>query len=266
MIGMFKDQEMRERVFLGLLFLFAILAVFLYLRNRGTVSTILLGALISFIVIVSLLYSVMKKAYPGTGNREVLLWLIALGVAGVFISLMVPFISGFLSAYGPVSPPGSTGSLSMYEDPVLGFRISYPSTWNQFKRKNPNSDLVTNTAFISRDGKTAATVQVTDLSGPGYLGLPLDVWTNHTIEILSSNKISSQFTLLRNERTVLAGYPAQNLEYTIVLNSGDKIRTVGYLLEAGSKGYNIGFTSREDTFNDWSGTEQEMFNSFQITG
>jgi hypothetical protein len=208
----------------------------------------------------------MKKAYPGTGNRRVLLWLIALGVAGVLVSLLFPFISGFFSVYGPGSPPGSVGSFTMYEDPVLGFRILYPSTWNQIKRKDPSSDLVTDIAFINRDGKTAVTVQVTDFSGPGYLGVPLDVWTNRSIEILSSNKISSQFTLLRNQRTELAGYPAQNLEYTVVLNSGDKIRTVGYLLEAGSKGYNIGFTSREDLFNDWAGTEQQMFNSFQITG
>ena len=266
MIGMLKDQGMRERVFLGLSLLFAILAVFLCLRHQVTASTMLLVALIFFVVVFALLYSIMKKAYPGTGNRKVLLWLIALGVAGVLVSLLFPFISGFFSAYGPVSPPGSTGSFTAYEDPVLGFRIAYPGTWNLIKRKDPNSDLATNTAFISRDGKTTATVQVTDLTGPGYFGLPLDIWTNHSIEVLSSNKISSRFTLLKNERTVLAGYPAQNLEYTVVLNSGDRIRTVAYLLQAGSKGYNIGFTSREDIFDDWSGTAQQVFNSFQVTG
>jgi len=116
MIGMLKDQGMRERVFLGLSLLFAILAVFLCLRNQGTASTMLLGALIFFIVVFALLYSIMEKAYPGTGNRKVLLWLIALGVAGVLVSLLFPFISGFFSAYGPVSPPGSTGSFTTYEE------------------------------------------------------------------------------------------------------------------------------------------------------
>jgi hypothetical protein len=111
-----------------------------------------------------------------------------------------------------------------------------------------------------------ATVQVTDLSGPGYRGVPLDVWTNRSIEVLASNSISSQFRVLRNEKTVFAGYPAQMLDYTVVLNSGDRIRTVGYLLEVGSKGYNVGFTTREDLSNDMAGTGQQIFNSFQITG
>gem|GEM_PF-1933556 len=269
MIRMFEDLTTGERVFLGLSFIFALLAVFLSLKNQRVASTILVftAALVFFIVLFSLLYSLLKKVYPGSGNRRVLLlWLIALGGAGVLISLLFPFMSGIFSAFGPVSPPGSAGSFSTYEDPVLGFRIVYPGTWNHFTRKDPNSDFITDTAFISGDGKTAATVQVVDLTGPGYRGVSLDAWTNHSIEILGSNTISSQFTLLRNERTVLAGYPAQNLEYTVVLNSGDKIRTVGYLLEVGEKGYNIGFTSRDDTFNDWSGTERQMLNSFQITG
>jgi hypothetical protein len=268
MIRMPKDPTIGKRIILGLSLPFAILVVFLYFRNQGTAATILFFGmvLVLFIVLFLLFYHSIKKVYPGSRTWGVHLWLIVLGGSGILIILTFAFLPGTSSVYGPVSPPGSGGSFSTYENPALGFRISYPGTWTRISRKDPNSDFVTNTAFISSDGKTVATVQVVDLTGPGYLGVSLDLWTNHSIELLRSNTISSQFTLLRSERTFFAGYPAENLEYTAVLTSGDRIRTAEYLLEAGSKGYNIGFTSREDTFNDWSGTEQQIFNSFRITG
>ncbi len=257
-----------KRVLLGLSLLVALLAAFLYHGNRGFAFTVLVfaAALVFFFALFWLLLHGIKIIYPGSRKWGVLSWIVALGAAGVVITLLFPFLAGIFWVQGPASSPSSPGTFSTYQDPALGFRISYPGTWHHLSQKDPNSDFITNIAFISSDGKTAATVQVTDLTGPGYRGVPLDLWTTHSIEVLRSNTISSQFTLLRNETTVFAGYPAEHLEYTVVLNSGEKIRTDGYLLEAGSKGYNIGFTSGADTFGEWSGTEQQIFSSFQVTG
>ncbi|HMK16370.1 MAG TPA: hypothetical protein VK450_05565, partial [Methanomicrobiales archaeon] len=243
-------QGTRERVFMGLSFLIAVLAVFLSSRDTGVAPTMLssLAILIVYIALVALLSFILKRADPVEGRRRLLLWLGALGTAGLLTLLLSPAVSGFLSPSGTVPSTVSPDGFRVYEDPVLGFRIAYPGDWTPVRKKDQGSELVTNTAFLSRDGKTVATVQVTDLSAPGYLGAPLDVWVNRSIGVLASNAISSQFRILRNERTVFAGYPAQVLDYTVVLNSGERIRTVGYLLEVGSKGYNVGFTTREDLF------------------
>jgi len=263
---MLKDLSPDKRVLAGLSFLLAFLTAFLYHGNQGVtlIGLAFALALVLFFILFSVLSYGIKKFYPGSRIWGVLPWLIALGAAGVVITLLLPFLSGILFVQGAVSQPGTTGTFSTYQDPVLGFRISYPGTWTP--KKEPNSDFTTNIAFISRDGKTVATVQVTDFTAPGYRGVPLDLWTTHSIEILQSNAISSQFTLLKSERTFFANYSAQHLEYTVVLTSGDKIRTDGYLLEAGSKGYNLAFTSKDATFDDWSGTEQQIFGSFQVTG
>ena len=265
---MSKDPAMGRGAIPGLSLVFAILVFFLYPGNRGTVAPLLLfgGALIFFLAFFSLLHRVMKNVYPGCRTWGLFSWLIALGGGGILVTLLIPVLSGMVASFGPVAPSGSEGGFRTYENPALGFGISYPANWTPLVRKDPNSDFITNVAFIAADGKTVATVQVIDLSGPGYLGVSLDTWTNHTLGVLRSNPVSSQFTLLHSERTIFSGYPAENLEYTAVLTSGDRIRTAEYLLEAGSRGYNIGFTSRADTFDDWSGTGQQIFSSFRITG
>jgi hypothetical protein len=265
---MSKDPAMGKEVIPGLSLAFAILVVLLYPGNRGTVATLLVfgGVLIFFLAFFSLLHRAMEKVYPGCRTWGPFPWLAAFGGGGILVTLLIPVLSGMAASSGTVSPAGSAGGLRMYENPALGFGISYPANWTPLIRKDPNSDFITNVAFIGVDGKTVATVQVIDLSGPGYLGVSLDTWTNHTLEVLRSNSVSSGFTLLRSEKTSFAGYPAEKLEYTAVLTSGDRIRTDEYLLEAGSRGYNIGFTSREDTFDDWSGIERQVFSSFRITG
>lgn len=264
--GQASQDSSRDWYFRVPSFLIAALGILLYTRNLVPASTLLfsIAALALFALLTALFYSLAGRFSPVEGNRRLLLWLGVLGAAGILTLLLSPVIHGFLS------PAGGNGvsadGFRVYEDPALGFSIAYPGEWTPLRRKGQDSDLVTNIAFISRDGKTVATVQVTDLSQPGYLGVPLDMWVNRSVGVLASNAISSQFRLLRNERTVFAGYPAQVLDYTVVLNSGDRIRTAGYLLEAGSKGYHIGFTSREDLFDDTAGTRQQIFGSFTITG
>jgi len=256
-----------RRLLMGLSFLIGALVVFLFTRYlEGSTFLYSIVSLIGFIVILSLLSVGLPKVVAVTGNRKTFLWLGAVGGAVLLTLLLSPVLSLFFSASGTVPLPGSADSFREYEDPVLGFRIAYPAAWTPIRRKDPGSDLVTNTAFISRDGKTVATVQVTDFTQPGYLGVPLDTWTNHTIGVLTSNTLSSQFTLLGNERTVFAGHPAQMLDYSAVINSGDTIRTVEYLLEAGSRGYSVGFTSKVDSFNDTASMRQRIFNSFMVTG
>jgi hypothetical protein len=261
-------KQVGKRIIPVLSLLFALLAVLLYTRNQGTTGAIVYFgvAFVLFLLLFFLLWSILPKLYPGSSAWPPVPWLVTLGIAGILVILVFPVPMGVLSTLGLVTPPGSAGSFTTYEDPVLGFRISYPGTWIPLRKKNPGSDITTNTAFISPDGKTAATVQVIDLTQPGYLGVSLDVWTEHSLETLRSNEVSSQFRLMRSERTIFAGVPAQHLEYSVLLNTGERIRTEGYLLEAGSKGYNLGFTSREDTFGDWSGARQKIFDSFQITG
>jgi len=265
--SMTPHQETRGRIFMGLSFLIALLAVLVFTRNTET-STVLVSLIMLtiFIVALVLIHAGLRRAFHSVGDRRVLLWVGALVAAGLLTLLLGPSVSAFFSASGPVQSAGTAGSFRLYTDPALGFRIAYPATWTPVSRKEPGSDIVTNTAFISRDGKTAATVQVTDLSGPLYRGFPLDIWTNRTLEVLESNALSTRFTLLGNERTELAGYPARMLDYTVVLNSGDRIRTVTYLLEEGSKAYNVGFTSKEDAFNDMAETRQAVFSSFLVTG
>jgi hypothetical protein len=257
-----------KRIIPVLSLLFALLAVLLYAGNQGTTGAIVyFGAvLVLCLVLFFLLASLVPRIYPASRTWTTVSWGIALGVAGLLVLLLVPALAGVLSSLGFVTLPGSAGSFTTYEDPALGFRISYPATWVPVQKKNPGSDIITNNAFISPDGKTVATVQVIDLTQPGYLGVSLDVWTEHSLETLRSNEVSSQFRLLRSERTIFAGVPAQHLEYSVLLNTGERIRTEGYLLEAGSRGYNLGFTSREDTFGDWSGARQKIIDSFQITG
>ena len=262
------DSTIRKRIILGLSLAFALLTVLLYLRNLGLAGTVLVfGAVFTLLIILFfLLSSLLPKLYPGSRTWAPVSWIIALGLAGILVVLLFPVLAGVLSSLGLVTLPGSPGAFTTYEDPALGFRISYPGAWTPVKKKGPNSDIITNTAFLSPDGKTVATVQVIDLTMPGYLGVSLDVWTEHSLETLRSNTVSSRFRLLSSERTLLAGYPAQHLEYTVQLNTGERIRTEGYLLEAGSKGYNLGFTSKEDTFGDWYGARQQIFSSFQISG
>jgi len=268
MIRMPTDTTVGKRIIPALSLLFALLVIFLYHGNQGTTGTILFFGvvLILFLVLFFLLFSLLPKVYPGSATWAPVSWIIALGLAGILVVLLVPVLSGVLSSLGIVTLPGSPDAFTTYEDPALGFRISYPGAWIPVKKKDPNSDIITNTAFLSPDGKTVATVQVIDLTMPGYLGVGLDVWTEHSLETLRSNAVSSRFRLLRSERTLLAGYPAQHLEYTVQLNTGERIRTEGYLLEAGSKGYNLGFTSGEDTFGDWYGARQQLFSSFRISG
>jgi hypothetical protein len=267
LIRMFADSSHGKWMVPGLALVFAILSTFLSSANLGTASIIVVFgvAFILFLLVFVLLWSLLPRLYPASSAWAPVSWLAALGIAGVLIVIGFPLLVGLLSSLGLVAQPGSVGSFTTYEDPALGFRISYPGTWVPLSRKSPGSDIITNTAFISPDGKTAATVQVIDLTQPGYLGVSLDVWTEHSLDTLRSNEVSSQFRLLRSERTIFAGVPAQHLEYSVLLNSGDRIRTEGYLLQAGSRGYNLGFTSKDDSFGDWSGARQQVFDSFRVS-
>ena len=63
---MTKNQSARDRVFIGISLLVAVLALFIYIRSPGMASTLLssLAALILFLVLVALLSFILKKFYP----------------------------------------------------------------------------------------------------------------------------------------------------------------------------------------------------------
>jgi uncharacterized membrane protein YeaQ/YmgE (transglycosylase-associated protein family) len=264
-----RDTTIGEWIVLILSLIFALFATFSQPINGGIASIFgaFIGSFAILLIILYIVYWLITKLFPKSKYWSIVLWIIAIVGIPVVLIIVAVFIFGVIFGLaGTISSlsPSSSGTLATFENPALGYKVQYPDTWTFKTINEQNANYITDTTFSSNDGKRGLLIQVVDQSGTVYQMNSLDEWTKNGIALLSSSKEYSQLTIQKNERTTLAGYPAQRLEYTYVTTSGIKVKNIEYLLIKGSKGYNIDIFSTDDDFNSWSNIAQEIIDSFKI--
>jgi hypothetical protein len=204
-----------------------------------------------------------KKRQPV--SRLIPLVIIIVVVLAVAIAGL-PYLASFGDSFGKgVIPPGGsqeTETYTVYSNPSLGFTIQYPDSWTYTVTTEPGAQGITDVKFTSSDKNTGLLVQVADVSGTARPAT-LDDWAKSTVTVLGAGR--QDFTLITDERTTLSGNPAQRYEFTWVMNSGVKMRSVVFLTVKGSKVYNIAFVTADSRAADTAGIQQKVFGSFVLT-
>lgn len=237
-------------------------------RSLPDIAGFFIGSFFLSLIGLYMIYWIIGKLLPGSKYWGFVVWIFAIIGIPIIIVIILAIGAAFVFGMAGIIPniaTSNSNTYSTYENSGLGYKISYPDSWTYTTTNDPNANYITNTQFTNRDGKRGLLIQVVDLSGTTFQISSLDEWTKNGIAILQASTEFSQLTILKNERTTLAGYSAQRIEYTYVGNTGIKVKSIEYLLIKGSKGYNVAIFSTYDEFNDWSNTAQEIINSFKIT-
>lgn len=191
-------------------------------------------------------------------------YLIIIAVILVAAIAVLPYLVSLGDSWGRgVTPPGgSQETYTGYSNPSLGFSVQYPESWTCTVTAEPGTSGITDVKFASSDKNSGLLVQVADASGTAK-STTLDEWAKGTVTVLGAGR--QDFTLIANERTAISGNPAQKYEFTWVMNSGLKMRSVVFLTIKGSKVYNIAFVTTESRAADTSDMQQRIFGSFVLS-
>jgi uncharacterized Zn finger protein (UPF0148 family) len=210
----------------------------------------------------------INRRDPGSTKKSAVFRLLPLLIIIIVILVVamagLPYLAalGDLLGKGFTPPGGSQETYTVYNNPALGFTLQYPESWTYTAAAGPGAQDITDITFTSSDKSTGLLVQVADVSGTAKPAT-LDDWAKGTVTVLGAGR--QDFTLITNERTGLSGNPAQRYEFTWVMNSGVKMRSVVFLTVKGSRVYNIAFVTADSRAADTSEIRQKIFDSFVLT-
>ena len=153
--------------------------------------------------------------------------------------------------YIPLSTPGYLN----YSNRSAGVGIQYPSSWNATEGGN-------NTVLFSLPGTAVAFGVATpeDLTGAK---LPLDEYAQVILQQLKQNSSFTSFTVLNSSNVTLAGYPAHEFVFTVVLGG----ITMQYNFEVTiieNTGYSLAYVATPGVYPDYTATADNMIKSFHL--
>lgn len=154
----------------------------------------------------------------------------------------------------------SQGEGSVYEDPAIGIRLSYPKNWSK-EEEGKNGAVVfkifagaINVRFISDD--------LTSKKEPVTLKEYTDALMQQSIEQAKSTNVVIK--AISDEDTTLAGLPAHEWLYTVTLDSikghGMQIWTV-----KNNHSYVLTFTAPENLFDTFLPVFKKMLGTVAVT-
>jgi uncharacterized Zn finger protein (UPF0148 family) len=204
---------------------------------------------------------------PGSTGKSALFRVVPLIV---ILAILVAVIFGlpYLAAPGNSLQGGnaplqaSQETYATYNNPAHGFTLQYPESWTCTEAAEPGAQGITDITFSSSDRNAGLLVQVAEASGTARPAT-LDEWARGAVTVLGKGR--QEFTLISDERTALSGNPARRYEFTWVMSSGIKMRSVVFLTLRGSKVYNIAFVSADSRAAGTAGTREKIFSSFALT-
>jgi zinc-ribbon domain/PsbP len=254
---------------------FVVIALVLSFLKAGLLLLVILGIYILVMVLIwgygiVEAYTIADKINRGDlvfQKKSALFWVPFLIIVFQILVVAVIGVSALTAlqeSQARYTLPDSLAKYTVYNNPSLGFTIQYPETWTHTEVTETGAQGITDITFTSSDKKTGLLVQVADISGTAKPA-SLDELAAEAIAQLRSSRDGSDFTLITNERTTLSGNPAQRYEFTTVMSSGTKIRSVVYLTIKGSKVYNIAFVTADNLAADLSVTQEKVFGSFVLT-
>jgi hypothetical protein len=144
-----------------------------------------------------------------------------------------------------------------YDNATLGYRIEYPSNWEQFEQWN-------SIRFISPFQSSSDRYrEIVSVALEPFDNVSMAEWIRNTTNFL--NTTSNDFMLSASSPTTLAGFPAHMLEYTYSDPSFGITRTmVISTIPDNQNVYSITYFAKPAEFDNSLPIVQKMINSFQL--
>jgi hypothetical protein len=155
----------------------------------------------------------------------------------------------------PTFAPKNISGYRTYTNSSAGIAIQYPPSW---QLKEPGGGYAP-IAFFNVSGVDMSFTIVSENLGQGAT---LDGYSQDLISALQQNATS--FTLLNSSTTMLAGYPAQKLVFTLV-SEGTTTEGMVELTLVNNTGYALSYYATQDVYPNYAGIAQNMMQSFNIT-
>jgi hypothetical protein len=178
------------------------------------------------------------------------------------------------NASSPTSPTSTNDRFNAYDNPILGIRMDYPSTWSV--SEYPYNPAANNTVvgFLSPSKTGSELGNVSGVSGSfvPYLDLyvfdsknmPIDVLFNVTKSKFLNNE---NFAIIESKPILLKGNrQAFELVYDAIVGGDEQLRKVQAYTIVNGKVYTISFTSQAALFADYLPTVHKMIYSFEAKG
>jgi eukaryotic-like serine/threonine-protein kinase len=136
-----------------------------------------------------------------------------------------------------------------------GYSIAYPSDWGKPDEQNSSALVV----FLTpTNNKTEnLNVQVYNLSAS-------DTLSSETDALLSELNGLSNFTLVNEGNTTLAGNPAYKVVFTVTTSTGDNLKATQIWTVKDGKEYIITYKGTPTNYDTYLSAAQQMIDSFQI--
>jgi PsbP-like protein len=150
-----------------------------------------------------------------------------------------------------------TGNFLTYDNATLGFKMQYPSNWENFQQQNT---VLFISPFRNDSDRYRETVAVSFI--PFANNVSLDRYVSNTTTLL--NTTTNDFELYLSTPTSLAGLPAHMLEYTYSDPFiGITRAMVLSILEDDKYVYTITYYAKPAEYENSLATAQRMIDSFQ---
>ncbi len=186
---------------------------------------------------------------------------------------------------------------SEYALPENGFAISVPTTWQRLSVKQPELDSALETLRASNPdlanalGENAQTLAAngvkfwafdlnSETAQTGFatnvtvtrqtFASPISFDTFVTVNLNQLNALSTRNSNIVNERTALAGQPAERVRYLLTVNRADEapltISITQYLVVDGRNAYVLTYTTRTDLIDQYRGVFDQSASSLRFIG
>jgi hypothetical protein len=178
---------------------------------------------------------------------------------GIIIFSILLLIFAFFKFYRPVK-------LSLYEDPIYGIHVKYPSSWELIPPQQSLPEFVVgfrtskeNVADIFLENVNITVRKLTDESRN------LQLFTNEAIAQLHI-LLGPHMEELASERTTLAGLPAHRFIYRGVVEGVDDPNKYMHVWTIkGDVGYIITYTCLESRYEKYLREVQAIINSLEFS-
>jgi hypothetical protein len=155
--------------------------------------------------------------------------------------------------------PNTSGNFSTYENPLFGFRIQYPASWEKFEQGIPDPGVVQ--FVLLPEGTSDRRAIVASLyadyhSDPRSLKQSIDDFINTLKEFNPLDK------LVESNTTILGGMPAHKIVH---ISQGQlQTQTVHIRTIVGDKVYYMNLVSSPSNFQEYSTILEKMIHSFEF--
>ena len=169
------------------------------------------------------------------------------------------------------SPTSANDKFNAYDNPVLGIRMDYPSTWSvsEYSYNPAANNTVVGFLSPSKTGSELGNVSGVSGSFVPYLDLYVFDSKNMSLDMLFNVTKSkfynkTNFAVIESKPILLKGNrQAFELVYDAIIGGDEQLRKVQAYTIADGKVYTISFTSQAALFSDYLPTVNKMIYSFE---